>query len=530
MPKKIKITGIVLMTHPIENKKPTLLMSKILSLLRHCYKTLSFTPSEIERFEYIYWQACKICQTQFEKYEKERKYPEAAEKIMDDIFPLIHSMREKIISEENENTSESSIKLALSIAKAFWKMEDKTPLMRRNQNEPFDLLRFGNIGKEGASGSKGILPSNPRNIEHWFSRRSYYTTAANNYYQDSSMAVSGRDNGKGGWIEEDENPPSFIGLFSGVKFFYGYNPFNHKKLEGFSTSEYLNLDVESSIDYNACMGKWFDAMRNKKLTDALEIMIHVDEILELRGTKKHHKGGYRNEDRLAVVQRLFQLNRIYARGEFIDPEGKSYRVTGQIALVQVAEEKSEDIQYMLLFRPVALINYYRKTKHLTDHPTSMARLNSGNAGKGGGKYGKGAMSYYFSEYLALQLRIRESKNNPSYVFYVKTLLKGSGIPVEKNPNKYSRFRDTVEFALNEMCEKSGVVIKWDYAEEDEEKQKTLPEYGSFKEWYNHSRIKFTPSEEFQKHARIRSDAKSARIQEINRRKKYIKTAKKNNSK
>jgi hypothetical protein len=515
MPKKIKLQGIILMTHSIENKKPTLLMSKILSLLRHRYKTLSLTPSEIERFEYIYWQACKICQTQFEKYEKGKKHPEAAKKIMDDILPLIHSLRENITSEDNENISENpKVKLALCIAKTFGKMEDRAPLVQRNQTKPFDLLRFGETDSDSAKNSKSILPSNGQ---------SYYTIAANNYCQDSSMAISGRDNGKGGWIEENEKPPSFLGLFSGVKFFYGYDPYNAKNIEEFSTSEYLKLDVQSSIDYNLCMGKWFDAMRNKKPTDAKEIVIHVDEILEARGTPKHHKGGYRKEDRLAVVQRLFRLNRIYARGEFTDPSGKSYKVTGQIALVQVAEEKGEDTQYMLLFRPVALSNYYRKNnKYFTDHPISMAKLNSGNSGKGGGKYGKGAMAYCFSEYLAWQLRIRESKNDRKYIFYINTLLKGTGIPLEKNPNLYHRFRERIESALDEMCKTSGVVTKWDYAEEDEKTQEALPGYGSFKAWHTRGRIKFTPSEAFQERARIRLEAKSTRIKGA---KKYTKIAK-----
>jgi hypothetical protein len=115
MPQESKIQGIPMPTQ-IKNGKPTPLMSETLKLLQHHYEALSFSPTDIKRFERIYWQACELCRTQFDKYDKEKKYPRAAKKIMNEIIIILDSVN-MITVQELKN------KLSLCIFDTFLNIE-----------------------------------------------------------------------------------------------------------------------------------------------------------------------------------------------------------------------------------------------------------------------------------------------------------------------------------------------------------------------------------------------------------------------
>jgi hypothetical protein len=121
MPQETKIQGIPMPTQ-IKNGKPTPLMSETLKLLQHHYEPLSFSPTDIKRFERIYWKACELCRAQFDKYEKEKKYLRAAKKITDEIILLINSINEDTTIQEFKKN------LTLCILNTFSNMECVTKI------------------------------------------------------------------------------------------------------------------------------------------------------------------------------------------------------------------------------------------------------------------------------------------------------------------------------------------------------------------------------------------------------------------
>jgi hypothetical protein len=175
MPQDIKIIGTVTANGPSKVGKPTPLMSKILSLLRRRYKNLLFISTEIERFESTFWQVCELSRIQFDQYEKGKKYPDAAKKIVEDILPLINSMRKKIGSEENENDAkEFKMTLNLCIFKALLNIEYATK--KRDPHQKISILPKGPyipVSNEiaeraaiGAINSKELEKSNSGTIAH----------------------------------------------------------------------------------------------------------------------------------------------------------------------------------------------------------------------------------------------------------------------------------------------------------------------------------------------------------------------------
>jgi hypothetical protein len=367
-------------------------------------------------------------------------------------------------------------------------------------------------------------------------------------YDAASILTSGAS-GMNGWRQIPGQFPCIKGEFSGVKFSLGgiqdQDTPNLETLEVVANADWL--DPETSICFEAGMAKWLYALKTGRLTASNAVRIHVDEILELRGRKKHHKGGYRREDKIDIARRLRKLDKLYAKGKYTAPNGKPHRIEGRFISVTIDSEVdsfNEETPFAFLFRPGdASYDYYRGATHLTDYFTVLARLDVNHSA---GKSGLQRMAHLIGRYLIYQWRIRESHGNLDQPFHIETILNGARIEKEADPRNYDRFVKQFDDALD-LLEKLGFLPpdSWDYLPDATGR---LPEHldpsgggtrgrsgitakrktpGWFERWVTRALVRIAPPATVIEHARLRTEARDERIKTAiasKRRKKSKKTA------
>ena len=262
------------------------------------------------------------------------------------------------------------------------------------------------------------------------------------------------------------------------------------------------LDPATSIVHEAALAKWLHAHRSGTLLASGAVAIRVDEILEMRGLKKATNGGYKLEQKLDVSRRLMRLDKVFVRGGYTAPDGKAHTVSGRLLNVVVDEEYDllgNPTPFAVLVRPGdAVWNFYAASDYLADYYLAIARLDT--------RQGVQRLAYLIGRYLINQFRVRESTQNFSQPFLVRTLLESARVQIEANASHYTRFREQFDDALERLA-KDGVLATWQYAEGDEE---GLPPVGWFAPWLR-CRIVVTPPAAVIEQARIRSIARAERL-------------------
>jgi len=242
------------------------------------------------------------------------------------------------------------------------------------------------------------------------------------------------------------------------------------------------LDPKTSIVHDLVIGRWLEAYRAGKLDVTAHIVIRVDELLEMQGFAKHHKGGFKRELKLDCLQRLKSLERIFAAGDYVNPEGKRHRLSGR--LISFGRDDEYDLlgvatPYAFRIQPFAAAEVFRTTTYFANYFLALASFDT--------RQGVELMAYQLGRYLVWQYRVRQSHGNWSQPYCVRTLLGSSRIEIEANPSNYKRFREQFDDALDRL-ERKRIVGSWEYLAGDEER---LPTTGWFAPWLE-ARVVITP--------------------------------------
>jgi hypothetical protein len=314
-----------------------------------------------------------------------------------------------------------------------------------------------------------------------------------------------------GWVQKSGEIAYFDDVFSGLRFSLG-------GIVGEDSPESLTvidndawLDPKTSIVHEAILAKWLHAHRSNALTKSGAVAIRVGEILDMRGAKKHHKGGYRREDKVDISSRLRRLEGVFVRGQYTDPQGKKHGVKGRLVNVTIDEELDllgTGTPYAFLVKPGdATWSFYAESTYLTDYFMALARLDVSRSVVE-------RMAYLIGRYLLHQWRIREAHQSFDQPFKVATMLEQARIEKEANPSSYSRFRENFDAALDHLA-KIGVLSNWEYVAGDEE---ALPDRGWFAKWVDYCRVVLRPPDSVLEHGRLRAAARSERVKALAGRK------------
>jgi hypothetical protein len=242
--------------------------------------------------------------------------------------------------------------------------------------------------------------------------------------------------------------------------------------------EVAKLAPQNYIVWVACMAKWLAELRGPKQTALGSVRIHVNEILELMGKKRHHKGGFREAQKREVSTRLAKLNELWINGTYWPSgNGKKLVIRGRSMEVSYVDEidlLGNAVPYEFLVRPseaIAPLLLGEDAQIGTFFP-SLAKLDASQ--------GVGRMASLIGFYLAVQYRIRSASGNFNQPFKVQTLLNGACVEIEADARHYVRFREHFESALDEL-KNIGVIAPdgWEYAKGDEDR---LPDRGWFRPW------------------------------------------------
>jgi hypothetical protein len=177
--------------------------------------------------------------------------------------------------------------------------------------------------------------------------------------------------------------------------------------------------------------------------------IHVEDVLSCRGVQKHHRGGYRRQQKDEVRQDILLLRDIWVRsdqdawGQQGTGKRRPVRVHVDSPLLEVEIESTtdgvsgEDVPYGFRIQPGSWITVY-----LNDHTRWVAHVL------------RRAMQYHpvrdrvamrLAIYLAFQWRIRARHGKFDQAWQMATLLNSAKIPMPVRNR--DRFRQEVERAL-----------------------------------------------------------------------------------
>lgn len=308
-----------------------------------------------------------------------------------------------------------------------------------------------------------------------------------------------------GWIDGKTDFPFYDDTITAIRYsiggITGDGSFNPTTDGGFQ-ADLATLDPKMSLVYAAAMGAWTQAFHTGSLRPGGCVAVHVNDVLDLRGVKRHHTRDYKSEQKREVASRLRDLTKLRVRGEGKLPDGKKIRLTGQ--LLEIVEAETEDLfgytPYGFLIRPgAAVAPFFESSPQFATFFQKLAQLDT--------RQGVERIAYHLGLYLVFQFRIRQSHNNYAQPFLVRTLLDGARVAIETNSKLFTRFNNQVEEALNRLQE-IGVIAGWEYAKNDEE---SLPARGWFRAWLDRSRILISPPLSITNEATFRVQSQKKRL-------------------
>ncbi len=219
----------------------------------------------------------------------------------------------------------------------------------------------------------------------------------------------------------------------------------------------LSLDDSKVNTFLICIGKWM-ADTGGDARAITKTRVDVADILGFRGVKKHHKGGYRRDQKEDARSDILTLNSIWVRSRDTvrDARGKPKEVQVESRLLEVAIESQQDFAggfepYAFRIAPGEWALHYlgphsRKTAELL-RPVMQYDPD------------KQRLAMRLGIYLASQWRIRAATENYAQPWAVRTLLQGAFI--ELPTANYDRFRQQVENALDQL-HTDRVITGWEY--------------------------------------------------------------------
>jgi hypothetical protein len=363
---------------------------------------------------------------------------------------------------------------------------------------------FWALGAASAADGAATHRSSPRGLVPFFRGRDVVETLSDPIAFGTHRALSSPSK----WNQEPGEIAYFDDAgFSGLRFSIGgfVGEDSPTGLTVIDNEAWLN--PSTSIIHEAVIAKWLHAYRSGTLEESLAVRIRVDEILDLRGEKKHHKGGFPRKAKVDVSRRLLRLDKLFVRGVYLDPTGKKHAVKGRPINVTVDSEVDlfgDETPYEFLVRPGdATFPFYANSTYLADYFTALAKLDVRRPGVQ-------RMAYLIGRYLIHQWRIREVHGNFDQPFRVETILEGARIEKEANANHYSRFREYFDAALD-LLATIGIIRSWQYVPGDEE---SLPAQRWFAEWIRRCRVVIVPPTSVVEHAALRSTAQTQAVKAI----------------
>ncbi len=254
------------------------------------------------------------------------------------------------------------------------------------------------------------------------------------------------------------------------------------------------VDPKTVILYAACMDLWNRARTSgRNLTDLQAVRIHVDDLCELFGYKRHPNGAYQYVHKKEISKRLQDLRSLEGHGDYMDEKGRQRRLRGAYAHVTFDDfvpllgdpepyefiVRPGDAVYKMVEANPALMRVYKSLAPLT---TSRPNV------KGSGL--KQEFALKIGVYLCRIFRIRQVTQSFSDPISIQTIIEKSCIAADATkaalPKHYTRFREQIDEAFDLL--RGKVIASWEYAAGDEER---LPDRAWFKPWLQ-NRVTFTP--------------------------------------
>lgn len=216
-----------------------------------------------------------------------------------------------------------------------------------------------------------------------------------------------------------------------------------------ASRELLGLDDNKVSAFIICMGKWLAETKSDS-SHILPTRVHVDDVLAFRGVQKHHKGGYRREQKEETRADLLALRHIWVRSEEevweTNRRGRRRKVQVnvnspllEISYEAVSEDGGGDLPYAFRIRPGDWAKSY------LGPGTRWTALMLQTITRYDPRQGVGRLAMRLGIYLTMQWRIRARTQNFDQPWQMSTLLEGARITLPDR-NK-DRFRKEVERAL-----------------------------------------------------------------------------------
>jgi hypothetical protein len=216
------------------------------------------------------------------------------------------------------------------------------------------------------------------------------------------------------------------------------------------------VDPKTIILFAACMDRWIEARRTgANLTQYQAVRIHVNDMCELFGYKKHGKGGYQLAHKREVFRRLQELDIL--RGHGIVSNGKGGRMEFRGSFANVTFYRTVPLigtpePWEVIVRPgdafAAMIEANPSEMRLY---SKLAPFIAGKASRAKGGL-KNEYAGKIGIYLCGIFRIRQKDVSFSDPITIGTILGGAGIVTDMIPQHYLRFREAIEDALDLLQE------------------------------------------------------------------------------
>lgn len=243
----------------------------------------------------------------------------------------------------------------------------------------------------------------------------------------------------------------------------------------------LALDDDKVSTFIICMGKWFaDTTGAEGMLRSTRI--HVSDVLGFRGVKKHHKGGYRREQKQEARRDILTLSDIWVRSneriwEMKGSRKRQKEVVVDSRLVEVAIESDVDIfgeetPYAFRVRPgdwaIPYLGEHNRMTAMLLRPVMAYDA----------RQGVERIAMRLGIYLTMQWRIRSGHRTYAQPWLVRTLFEGAYLPLDPDHRLRGRIREQFEAALD-LLQRDGVHAGWQYERWDED---GLPSRGWFSRW------------------------------------------------
>ncbi len=259
------------------------------------------------------------------------------------------------------------------------------------------------------------------------------------------------------WQRSEYGPPYYADQKSGIHVYMQEgSEFNPQALD-VAWQRVLSLDDNKVSTFLICIGKWMADTGGDTKT-IVKARVHVADILSFRGVKKHHKGGYRRDQKEDARRDVLALNAIWVRSPETSRDEKGKPGPGALdsRLLEVAIESQQDLSGRLEPYAFRIAPGEWALHYLGPHSRWTAELLRPVM-----QYDpdKQRLAMRLGIYLASQWRIRAATENYAQPWAVRTLLQGAFI--ELPTANYDRFRQQVENALDRL-HADRVITGWEY--------------------------------------------------------------------